>query len=287
VQLTTTVLADQPDLAGPMWAMDTSWPEFMRHDPIGGLYYDNLEGRFAEYVLIGQDEAGEVVAVARSVPFVLDGEQLPDSGWDYAVRSGLLASLRAEQPNAISAIEIAIRPDLQGTGLSVQMLAAMRSNAARHGFTELLAPVRPNGKADPHEPMTSYAARVRDDGLPVDPWLRVHVRAGGRIDVVAPRSMVIPGTLAEWRDWTGLPFDRSGPVVVPEALAPVHCDIEHGVATYVEANVWVRHRTGAEPVSSGVRPQARPGRSRAPGGPRAGVSRTGRSVAAPRSRRRR
>jgi GNAT superfamily N-acetyltransferase len=247
VSLTIAVLADRPDLVTPMWRMDTSWPEFMRHDPIGGLYYANVEDRFAEYVLVGQDAAGDVVAVAHSIPCVLgslDSEELPDSGWDHAIRSGVLASIRDERPDAISAVEIAVRPDLQGTGLSVQMLAAMRENAARHGFADLVAPVRPSGKSDPHEPMSSYAARVRDDGLPVDPWLRVHVRAGGRIEKVAPRSMVVPGTLAEWREWTGLPFDRTGPVVVPKALAPVHCDTEHGVATYVEPNVWVRHRTG-------------------------------------------
>ena len=56
---------------------------------------------------------------------------------------------------------------------------------------------------------------------------------------------VIPGTVEEWRGWTGLPFDRTGPVVVPGALAPVMCDAEHGTATYVEPNVWVRHPTGA------------------------------------------
>ena len=123
------------------------------------------------------------------------------------------------------------------------MLAALRDNAARRGFAELVAPVRPNGKTDVHEPMSTYAFRVREDGLPVDPWLRVHVRAGGRIEKVASRSMVVPGTLDEWREWTGLPFDRTGPVVVPRALAPVHCDAEHGVAVYVEPNVWVVHRT--------------------------------------------
>ena len=61
---------------------------------------------------------------------------------------------------------------------------------------------------------------------------------------VAPRSMVIPGTVEEWREWTGLPFDTTGPVVVPGALAPVMCDAEHGTATYVEPNVWVRHPAG-------------------------------------------
>lgn len=245
MSLQISVLAERPELAAGLWDMPNSWPEFMRHDPIGGLYYAHVETRFAEFVLVAQDDAGEVVAGAYSVPFVLGDDALPDNGWDFVIRNGLMASLRGQEPDAISAVEIAVRPDRQGTGLSGRMLAAMRENAARRGFARLLAPVRPNGKADPDEPMSAYAARVRDDGLPVDPWLRVHVRAGGRIEKVAPRSMVIPGTVEEWREWTGLPFDRTGPVHVPHALAPVHCDVEHGVATYVEPNVWVVHRTGA------------------------------------------
>ncbi len=44
---------------------------------------------------------------------------------------------------------------------------------------------------------------------------------------------------------TGLPFDRSGPVIVPKALTPVHCDVEHDYAVYVEPNVWVRHKITA------------------------------------------
>lgn len=245
MELTTTVLADDLSLVDAMWAMETTWPEFMRHDPIGGLYYRSCTSLFAEYVLIGRDETDAVVAVAHSVPFVLDGDELPPNGWDFAIRSGVLTALEGDTPTAVSAVEIAVRRDLQGAGLSARMLAAMRDNAARHGFAELVAPVRPNGKTDVHEPMQAYAFRTRGDGLPVDPWLRVHVRAGGVIDRVAPRSMVIPGTLEEWRERTGLPFDTTGPVEVPKALAPVWCDVEHGTATYVEPNVWVRHRTGA------------------------------------------
>jgi hypothetical protein len=89
--------------------------------------------------------------------------------------------------------------------------------------------------------MTGYITMMREDGLPADPWLRVHVRAGGQILRVAPASMVMVGSLADWRAWTGLPFDRSGDVIVPEALVPVHCDVEHDHAVYVEPNVWVEH----------------------------------------------
>jgi GNAT superfamily N-acetyltransferase len=244
MELEIVPLADRPDLMDVFWDMETSWPEFMKHDPIGNGYYSSLE-LFADYVLVCLDGSGRMVAKAHSVPFVLPEGDLPDAGWDFAIRSGLLARLRGEEPNAVSAVEIAIEPGLQSTGLSGRILAALRDNAGRLGHAELLAPVRPNGKADVHEPMQEHAFRTRDDGLPVDPWLRVHVRAGGTIDRVAPRSMVIPGTVEEWREWTGLPFDSTGPVVVPGALAPVMCDAEHGTATYVEPNVWVRHPTGA------------------------------------------
>ncbi|MGO9503211.1 MAG: hypothetical protein ACLPUO_16930 [Streptosporangiaceae bacterium] len=89
--------------------------------------------------------------------------------------------------------------------------------------------------------MAGYIAMRRGDGLPADPWLRVHARARGRILRVAPASMVMAGSLAEWRSWTGLPFDRTGEVIVPDALVPVHCDTEHDHAVYVEPSVWVEH----------------------------------------------
>ncbi len=245
MDLEIVTLAQRPQPWDVFWAMETSWPEFMKHDPIGNSYYACLEELFLECVLVALDGDGRIVAKAHSAPFQLPDGELPDAGWDFALRSAVLTPVWGETPNAITAAEIAIVPELQGTGLSSVMLAALRDNAGRLGFSELLAPVRPNGKTDPHEPMETYASRTRDDGLPVDPWLRVHVRAGGRIDRVAPRSMVIPGTVAEWREWTGLPFDTTGPVVVPGALAPVMCDAEHGTAVYVEPNVWVRHPTGA------------------------------------------
>jgi hypothetical protein len=92
------------------------------------------------------------------------------------------------------------------------MLAAMRDNVKRLGFEHLVAPVRPNGKhLVPDLPIDEYAALVRDDTLPQDPWLRVHVRAGGRIVGTCKRAMVIPGTLEEWRSWTGRPVVAPSP----------------------------------------------------------------------------
>jgi hypothetical protein len=194
----------------------------------------------------GHDQ-GSPVARSFSVPLSWDGDPtgpLPDAGWDWVVRTAHETRSAGATPNLVSALEITIQPDRRGAGLSATLLAAMSRNVARLGYTDLVAPVRPNAKDDPAEPLATYALRARDDGLPVDPWLRVHVRAGGRVLNVAPTSMTIPGTLAQWRAWTGLPFDTSGAVDVPGALVPVMCAAEHDVAVYVEPNVWVHHHLG-------------------------------------------
>ncbi|TDC01441.1 N-acetyltransferase [Nonomuraea longispora] len=239
--LQITTLAERPEFASTLWDMDHTWQEFMLNDPIADLFYPVATTTYADYVLVADDDAepGRLVARACMIPFVAGGSELPDDGWDGVIRSG---RERGARPDAVSALEITVRRDLQGTGLSSKMLAAMRRHAAGQGFAELVAPVRPNLKhREPHTPMSEYAFRTRPDGLPHDAWLRVHVRAGGKIVKVAPRSMVIAGTLAEWRKWTGLPFDRTGDVEVPGALTPVHCDVEHDHAVYVEPNVWVSH----------------------------------------------
>jgi hypothetical protein len=58
---------------------------------------------------------------------------------------------------------------------------------------------------------------------------------------VNPTAMLIAGSLAQWRGWTLLPFDTDGGVEVPEALVPVHCDLTHDHAVYVEPCVWIQH----------------------------------------------
>ncbi|GAA2367096.1 N-acetyltransferase [Nonomuraea africana] len=238
-----TTLAERPDLVEPLWQMTHSWPEFMLNDPVAGLYFNSdIATDFGEYLLVAVDEEGAVAARACSIPFERPEGDLPDDGWDAVVRWGAATRRRGGRADAISALDITIRDDLRGSGMSGRMLTAMRENAARLGFSELLAPVRPNQKhLEPRVPMAEYAFRTRDDGLPYDAWLRVHVRAGAKILKVAPRSMVVPGTLAEWRRWTGLPFDVSGRVEVPGALVAVHVDVDQDHAVYVEPNVWVSH----------------------------------------------
>jgi hypothetical protein len=244
VDLDIAPVGDRSDLLDQL---DGFWPAFMTKDPTASFYYGYFDDFWPEFTLLALDRTtGQAVARAHSVPIsyqddIADG--LPEGGWDWVIRRAVHDRLTGAEPTIVSALEIMIRPDLRGTGLSARMLAAMRDNAARLGFTDLVAPVRPSGKhTQIDKPIDEYAYELRADGLPVDPWIRVHARAGGRIVNVAHFAMTFAGTLEQWRSWTGLPFERTGPVDVPEALVPVHCDIEQGVAVYVEPGVWIHHR---------------------------------------------
>jgi hypothetical protein len=122
------------------------------------------------------------------------------------------------------------------------MIEAMREVALEAGFDDVIACVRPTEKARyPLLPIETYAAWRRDDGLPFDPWLRVHARAGARIVRASPRSMTIAGSIAEWEEWTGMRFPASGQYVVEGALAPVEIDVEADRGVYLDPNVWMVH----------------------------------------------
>lgn len=131
----------------------------------------------------------------------------------------------------------------RGTGLSPVMVASLRDTAARHGLPVLYAPVAPSRKADyPLIDMQDYARWTLADGqAPFDPWLRVHWRLGGTILHACQRSMVVPGTVSDWQEWSGLAMPGSGRYVVPRALAPVKIDLNHDLGVYTEPNIWVRH----------------------------------------------
>jgi hypothetical protein len=243
-----TTAAQRPDLIDAMWGLRSTWPDLMLEDPVANLLYPRLAEAFGAYQVIALDESGSVVGRVNSVPFVWTGadEDLPDRGWDEILHRAFRAHDRGERTNAVSLLEARLLPERQGSGLSAVLIEEVRRHVRALGTDDLFGPVRPTGKShQPRVPLTDYVAHLRDDGLPQDPWLRIHVRGGGRIVRVCPASITVSGTLAQWRTWTGLPLERSGDVDVPGALTPVHVSVQHDHAVYVEPNVWVHHRLAA------------------------------------------
>jgi GNAT superfamily N-acetyltransferase len=211
---------------------------FMGHGAVALRYWHLLRPQLPELQLVLWDEERDaVVGHARTLP-ARAAAGLP-GGVDDMLETWFGDGPRPE-PDVLSAMVAVVDRRRQGEGLSTVLIRAMRDLAREQGYPALIAPVRPTWKERyPLIAMERYASWRRDDGLPFDPWLRVHARLGAELVEVCPASMRIEGSAAEWEEWTGMAFPEDGDYVVPGGLVPVRFADGHGV--YVEPNVWMRH----------------------------------------------
>jgi GNAT superfamily N-acetyltransferase len=237
--------AQRPDLRHAVREVQAgAWPEFITHDPVWERHEPLLYEAAPEYQFVVVDDDGTPLAQGNCIPFEWDGdpEHLPD-GIDGVLPAAGSMFEAGRAPTAVSALQIVVRRDVRGRGLSTRCIAAMGDIARDHGLTSLVAPVRPTLKHRyPLTPLARYARWRRPDDQLFDPWLRVHERAGATSVGVCPRSMMITGTVAEWEAWTSMAFPESGRYVVPDALVPVDIDVDDDVGVYVEPNFWMHHR---------------------------------------------
>jgi hypothetical protein len=235
--------SDLADLADQATA--DAFPEYNTHGDVAAPRWSRLYDDYPAYQLVlWDDTTDQVLGEANTIPCRYDGtlQGLPH-GIDEVIATGLPEVGAPPAPTALCALAIAIPSGQHNRGQSRLLLEGMRALAAGHGWAQLLAPVRPNWKARyPLTPIQRYAAWTRSDGLPFDPWLRVHVRLGGRILGVEPESLRISGTVEEWEGWVGMAFPETGRYVFPEGLALLHVDRERDVGLYHEPNVWVAHQ---------------------------------------------
>ena len=244
MRLETVTLAQRPDLLEQSFALgDPDEPGF--YTTTGWLYSAAAGTRWADFTLLLL-RGERVVARASTIPFCMGIDsrvELPPDGFDGVVRWAAEDVLVDRKPNCLAALEISVDVASRGTGVSAQALDAVIGLARRLNFAEVVCPVRPTEKSQsPRLGLSEYIVLTRADGLPLDPWVRVHVRAGGEILGVAPFSMVIVDTIPNWRASTGMALEEDGETDLPGGLAPLIVNQRQNVAVYVEPNVWVRHR---------------------------------------------
>ena len=222
------------------------WPEFMLHDPVSnaiGINYLSVPGvsNFFDVQL-------EVIGIANCIPYYWNKsfEKLPDRGWDWVFGKGINDKLNNIRANTLNGLQIAVSKKHQGKGISSLVLKEMIFLARDNGFKYVTTPVRPILKSEyPLTSIDNYIKWRREDGLPFDPWLRVHVRLGGKIIKPCHKSMYITGTVNEWEEWTNMKFFETGRYVIRGALKPVKINIEKNSGEYTEPNVWVLHEVNA------------------------------------------
>jgi GNAT superfamily N-acetyltransferase len=220
-----------------------AWPEFLLNDPVINEHWHHTEDDWPDSQLLLLDGVDAIAATANTSPLAWDGT---DAGLPAGVDGQLLAAVAGREagvaPDTLGALQIIVDPARRGTGLADVMLQAMCGVARSLGHRAVIACVRPTWKDRyPLAPIEHYATWTRADGQPFDPWIRLHVRAGGRIVRPEPASMRIAGTVAHWETWTGMAFPASGDHIVPRAAAVVHIDRDLDWGTYLDPNVWIVH----------------------------------------------
>lgn len=219
------------------------WEPFMLESEVANRMFPRAHADWPDHQLILLDASDAVVATSSAMPLAWDGTDadLPDS-WEGQVLRSAADVDAGRTPTALGAMLIVVGRDLRGGGLSGVMLGAMQAAGRAAGYRAVIACVRPTEKHRyPLTPIERYAEWTRSDGFPFDPWIRLHVRLGGRIVRASPRSMTIRGSVADWERWTGLSFPDSGPYVVPTATSPVTIDRDLDEGLYFDENVWIVH----------------------------------------------
>ncbi|KAL2611389.1 hypothetical protein R1flu_023081 [Riccia fluitans] len=221
-----------------------------------------------------------------------DDSTLPQGGWDSALASGVELEL-SENPqkssaNTLCALEVIVHPDYRykriGRDLATEMILKMKEHARLAGCVAMVVPVRPTLKHLPEfvwMDMSEYCCLIKEEDKEksrsksgrdgellsikahaeaFDPWIRKHLKLGGRIVSVCNESFRVEGTKLQWEEWTGVNFSvpssrpnsalvhgdgrnhlDSYEVIVPGALVPVKFYPGSNLGIYVEPNVWIRH----------------------------------------------
>ena len=236
-------LEQRPELEPTARDLDSSaLPEFMHHDAAVNRHWEKLYSEFPGLQIV-VCRKGEVVAAGNSIPVFWDGtvEGLP-AGLDGVLERGFEDLENERSPTVASALLAVVPRANRVRGLSRVLLNSMKAMAMESGLGALIAPVRPTLKSRyPLTPMGRYTRWEREDGLPFDPWLRVHRRLGAEFLRVAHRSMLITGSVGEWEEWASMQFPESGNYIVSGTLQPVVMDLEKDLGVYEEPNVWMRH----------------------------------------------
>jgi hypothetical protein len=217
---------------------DEEWPEYNNHGDDSYPLFRELSLRHGSLQFLIVDEVQDIaVARGRTTPFCWDGtlDDLP-TGMD-----ALALRIDQDEPaNTLSALAAEVAAEHRNRGLSALVIQVMAELAGRAHLSSFVAPVRPNWKDRyPLIPIEQYAQWRRSDGLPFDPWMRVHSRLGATILRHEQRSMGIRGSVEEWEGWTEMSFPEDGTYTFPFGLAPL--DVKDGQGSYWEPNVWMQH----------------------------------------------
>ncbi|MGE5260825.1 MAG: hypothetical protein ACM3MH_08095 [Actinomycetota bacterium] len=142
----------------------------------------------------------------------------------------------------LGALAVSVPAVHRSKGYARMMIRALLELADTKNLKGVVVPVRPSAKVNhPWVPLRDYISWTDHKGRMYDPWLRSHLASGGKIVGLAERSMVVHEPLPFWESWSRQQFEASGSYALEGAIAPIKIDVDRGIGTYEEPNVWVAY----------------------------------------------
>lgn len=235
---------ERPDLYDLQDAIcDNAFPEFMYYSEIADNYWKKMIAYYKEYQLLVVEE-DQIITVINCMPMNLDipDEELPEEAFNWALEKGIKDFEAGKEINAVMGVQIIVPEAHQGKGISSIVAEELKNMCVKRGMKRLIIPIRPTLKSKyPITNVDNYITWKNKDGLPFDPWLRVHVRKNAKIINACKKAFEVKGTVKEWEAWTNMKFPESGEYVIEGALCPIVIDRENNLGTYIEPNVWISY----------------------------------------------
>lgn len=211
-----------------------------------------IASKFPDTQLLVRNESGNVVAALTANRINWDGNVQSLGTWDDVVRgskrAGDYSSTHVADGNTICLTSSAVDPLTKGEGLAAKLVTEMRQVGRELGVDHLIGPFRPSAYGEyklEHGPVdfAEYCAMTREDGQPLDPWIRNAKRLGMQPLRVEEASMVVEVPMekfeeykatyhpTKWKDFGEGRWECG-------ETGSWYVSPENGKATYVEPNLW-------------------------------------------------
>jgi hypothetical protein len=133
-------------------------------------------------------------------------------------------------------------------GWANNIIQEMRSLGQRRNVLSLIIPLRPPLRYEKEYaelPMDAFASLKREDGQPLDHWIRLHTRLGAKIIGTSNASHQHAFALKDFYEQVPTPeITRTGYALVQHrdgGWYRVYVDLEHQFVLINQGCVWVQH----------------------------------------------
>jgi len=223
-----------------------SWAPWLAASP------ESLVGRaktFSEGHLFLKSPTGEIIASVSSNRINWDGQVKHLPNWDtVAGDPTTYEKTYVHDGNTLTLMSMNVHPAYKKYGLATALVHQIQEVATSLGVEYIAGSFRPS-EFGSYKAMhgaiafDEYAFKQREDGLPVDAWIRSLTRNGMIPLIVDKKAMTVPVDMATFEDlkinyhpdsW----YQISENVWECGEVGQWQLDLKEGKATYQESNVW-------------------------------------------------